>query len=161
MDQAGWENRNQQSAPLGNDISLPETVTVVDPRHPLYDQTFLLLHLTNAQNLIRCCVVQLTPHVDRLIPITATSLAPTSPVVFPSPVDLSSLQRLVTTFRSILAARAAEGRDESAGTTFSQPASASADDLGDAHHHPTSGSPPATRAPVLSSAQSMDTGAQS
>ena len=81
-------NHNQRYAPLGNDITLPETVTVVDPRHPLYDQTFPLLQLTNAQNLIRCCVVQLAPSVDRLIPINATNLAPAPPLVFPSPVDL-------------------------------------------------------------------------
>jgi hypothetical protein len=137
-------------------------VIVIDPRHPLYDQTFPLLHLTNARNLIRCCVVQLPPDVERLIPITATNLASASPLVFSSPIDLSSLQRLITTFRRIQAIRAEEQLDEQSTTpTPGQPANLSTGYLGDLQHCATGACPPAPGSSVLSTAQPLDAGAQS
>jgi len=140
---------------------LPETVTIVDPRHPLYDQTFPLLYLTNARNLIQCCVVRLTPSVERLIPITATDLVPAPPVVFPSPVDLSSLQRLITTFRSIQAAIAEEEHDEPTGnTTLDESTNPAAGHLGDSQCRSTSDRPAATAPAVLPTARSMGAGAR-
>jgi hypothetical protein len=84
-------------------VAVPETVTVVDPRHPLYDQTFPLLHLTNKQNLVPCCLVRLAEGAERLIPINVTNLAMTDPNVFPSPLSISSLHNLSQTFARIWA----------------------------------------------------------
>ena len=61
-------------------------VTVVDPRHPLYDQTFPLLHIKNKQELVRSCLVLLTENVERLIPLAMTDLALSPPAVFPVPL---------------------------------------------------------------------------
>jgi hypothetical protein len=78
-------------------------VTVVDPRHPLHDQSFPLLHLTRKHNLIPCCRVQLAANVTRLIPISATNLAIAPPVVFPLPLDLAALHNLINVFTQIQA----------------------------------------------------------
>jgi hypothetical protein len=153
---------NQRYAPLGNDIHLPETVTVVDPRHPLYDQTFPLLHLTNARNLIPCCVVRLTPSVERLIPIAATDLAPTPPAGFPSPLDLSSLERLITTFHAIQAALAEEEHNEPTGyISADEPPNSTSGYLGDSQCSSTSGSSAPASPTVLPSARAMGAGARS
>ena len=81
--------------------AVPETVTVVDPRHPLYDQTFPLLHIKNKQALVRSCLVLLTESVERLIPLAVTDLALSPPAVYPVPLDISSLQTLIETFNRI------------------------------------------------------------
>jgi hypothetical protein len=154
-------NRNQQSAPLGKDVSLPETVTVVDSRHPLYDQTFPLLYLTHAHHLIRCCVVQLAPDVTRLIPIAATNLAPLPPVAVPALVDLSSLQGLIATFEGIQATVQEEDHDESTGHHRpSVPGHPAAGDLGHADNRPTSGCPAAAGQLVSPTARPMESGAR-
>jgi hypothetical protein len=77
---------------------VPATVTVVDPRHPLYDQTFPLIHIKNKQELVRSCLVLLRENVERLIPLAVTDLALSPPDVFPVPLDISSLQNLIETF---------------------------------------------------------------
>jgi len=78
-------------------------VTVVDPRHPLYDQSFPLLHLTRQHKLIPCCRVQVAANVTRLIPISVTNLAAARPEIFPLPVDLASLHNLINVFTAIQA----------------------------------------------------------
>lgn len=90
-------------------------VTVVDPRHPLYDQTFPLLHIRNKQELVRCCLVQLTENVERLIPIQVTDLALSVPDIFPVPLDISSLHSLTDTFAHIAAQLERECGDEGNG----------------------------------------------
>ena len=87
-------------------------VTVVDPRHPLYDQTFPLIHIKNKQELVRSCLVLLTEDVERLIPLAVTDLALWPPDVFPVPLDISSLQNLIETFGRIT--RQLEREDENA-----------------------------------------------
>ena len=71
---------------------------IVDPRHPLFDQTYPLLHLKIKQEMVPCCLVQLSEGVERLIPISSTDLASSPPVVFPLQVDISSLHNLVKIF---------------------------------------------------------------
>ena len=89
---------------------MPATVTVVDPRHPLYDQTLPLIHIKNKQALVRSCLVLLRENVERLIPLAVTDLAMAPPAVFPVPVDISSLQNLIQTFSRII--RQLEEEDE-------------------------------------------------
>ena len=69
-------------------------MTVVDPRHPLYDQTFPLLYLTHAHQMVRCAVVQLAPDVTRLIPLAATDRAAVPPVVFSVHADEHTRSRI-------------------------------------------------------------------
>jgi hypothetical protein len=95
--------------------AVADTVTVVDPRHPLYDQTFPLLHIKNKQELVRSCLVLLTESVERLIPLAVTDLALSPPDVFPVPLDLSSLQNLTQTFSRIAMQLEREETDEASG----------------------------------------------
>jgi len=87
-------------------------VTVIDPRHPLYDQNFPLLHIKNKQELVRSCLVQLTKDVERLIPVQVTDLAMSAPDIFPVPLDISSLHSLTQTFARIAAQLERECGDE-------------------------------------------------
>ena len=64
-----------------------EHITVTDPTHPLYALTLPCLGITTNPQLGPTCIVSLAPGVERLIPLRATSLAPTSPP--PSPCRLS------------------------------------------------------------------------
>jgi len=106
-------------------------VTVVDPRHPLYEQTFPLLHLKNKQELIPSCLVQITEGVERLLPVSVTDLSASPPVVFPLPVDLSSLHNLTQAFLRLDAQIGKECEDGTAGSTqFNGDSLSSADDLG-------------------------------
>ena len=117
---------------------MPETVTVVDPRHPLYEQTFPLLHLKNKQKLIPSCLVQITEGVERLIPVSVTDLSTSPPVVFPLPVDLSSLHNLTQAFVRLRAQIEKECEDGSAGSTTHTGSSISeADRLGNTDCGPT------------------------
>jgi hypothetical protein len=97
------EKPTQVDTPIETTVAAAEWVTVVDPRHPLHDQSFPLLHLTRKHNLIPCCRVQLAANVTRLIPISATNLAAARPEIFPLPVDLASLHNLINVFTQIQA----------------------------------------------------------
>jgi hypothetical protein len=92
---------NQIYASKRRTLAANETVTVVDPRHPLYGLTFPLLHLKNKQELIPSCLVRLAEGVERLIPVNVTNLAATPPIVYPLPLDLSSLHNLTQVFLRI------------------------------------------------------------
>jgi hypothetical protein len=87
-------------------------VTVIDPRHPLCDQTFPLLHIKNKQELVCSCLVLLAEDVERLIPLAVTNLATVRPAVFPLPLQLSSLQNLTQTFARLVGQLEREGADE-------------------------------------------------
>ena len=70
-----WANLNQETTPLGQSVSPEQTITVLDPRHPLCGQTFPLVAMTYDARFGRCCVVWLRPYEERLIPLQATHLA--------------------------------------------------------------------------------------
>jgi hypothetical protein len=97
-------------------LAADETVTVVDPRHPLHDQSFPLLHLKNKQELIPSCLVRIAEGVERLIPVNVTNLAVAPPVVFPLPLDLSSLHNLTQVFLHIQAQIGKECEDGATGS---------------------------------------------
>src|SRR6266446_48373 len=65
---------NQITTPVGHRFSSDQTITVLDPRHPLCGQTLPLVAITHHTQLGRCCVVWLRPHVERLVPVQATTL---------------------------------------------------------------------------------------
>jgi hypothetical protein len=99
---------NQLNTPIDKKITQPETITVTDPRHPLFDQSFPLLQIRNKQDLVLSCHVQIVPGVNRLVPISLTDLA-TKPIdVFPSPLHISSLQNLTQSYQRIVAQVATE-----------------------------------------------------
>lgn len=91
---------DQVNAPIEKIVATPE-VTIVDPRHPLYDQTFPLLHVKNHRNLIPSCLIRVLEGVDRLVPVAVTDLAATPVIVYSSPLDVSSLENLVQAFARV------------------------------------------------------------
>ena len=95
------EKPDQVNAPIEKILATPETVTIVDPRHPLYDQTFPLLQIKNHRNLIPSCLVRVLEGVDRLVPVAVTDLAATPVIVYSSPLDVSSLENLVQAFARV------------------------------------------------------------
>lgn len=99
MAQPGLEKHNQFNTPIRTTFITQEKVAIIDPCHPLYGQEFPLLHLTNHHQLEPCCLVEIIPGVDRLIPIRQTNLSPSETIVFPCPVDISSFYNLVKVFQ--------------------------------------------------------------
>ncbi len=129
---------NQLNASKRGTFAVPETVTVVDPRHPLYEQTFPLLHLKNKQGLVPSCLVQIAEGVERLIPVSVTDISASPPLAFPLPVDLSSLHNLIQAFLRLDAQIGKECEDGAAGSIpFSGGSLSAADDLGDPDSNPT------------------------
>lgn len=108
------EKPNQHNTPMRRSLAAPETITIVAPCHPLYNQTFPLLHLKNHRGLVPSCLVQLPEGVERLIPLEVTNLAASPPAVYPLPLDLSSLHNLTKTFVRIAEQVHMEQRDEAA-----------------------------------------------
>lgn len=125
-------------------------VTVVDPRHPLFGQTFPLLHIKNKQGLIPCCLVRLAEGAERLIPISATDLANEPPTTFPLPIDISSLHELTQAFLRICAQIEKECGDGTTGNSQLSRSNTSAPGrLGDANHCPARNSSADNRSDLL------------
>jgi hypothetical protein len=104
---------NQVTTPIGHRFSLDQTITVLDPRHPLYGRTLPLVALTHHAQLGRCCVVWLRPHVERLIPVHATNLAFDPNDLSPSPLSLAAVEQLLRVFHDIQHAQQGVSRDAS------------------------------------------------
>ena len=82
--------------------SAEETVRVVDPRHPLFGQTFRLIAITTWRQTETRCVIWLQDDgVERHIPLSVTDRSPDPPVIFPSTLNMASLGRLVECFHSL------------------------------------------------------------
>ena len=134
-------------------------MTVVDPRHPLYDQSFPLLYLKNKQELIPSCLVLLAEGAERLIPVSVTDLAASSPVVFPTRMDLSSLHYLTRTFLRILAQIGKECEDGSAESTqFNRGSISDTDSLGNIDGSSTRDSAANDGADLLPDCRTVDAG---
>jgi hypothetical protein len=72
-----------------------ETVTVIDPRHPLYGRTLPLITITNKAYLGRCCIVWVYGGHNQCVPLAATDRAPEPPTIFPVPLNLTAVQQLI------------------------------------------------------------------
>jgi hypothetical protein len=92
---------NQITTPIGHRFSPEQTITVLDPRHPLCGRTLTLVTLTHHTQLGRCCVVLLRPHVERLIPVQATNLAFDPTDISPAPLSLAAVEQLLRVFHDI------------------------------------------------------------
>jgi hypothetical protein len=80
-------------------MSAPEeTVTVVDPRHPLFGRTLPCLGIANSSHRGRCCIVWIRPTVERHVPVTATTLEFDPTTLYPLPISVESLRQFVQEF---------------------------------------------------------------
>ena len=87
-------------------------MTVTDPRHPLYGQTFHLSHIANKQYLGRCCVVWPQEGIERNIPLEATDHSTEPITIFPLPLDLSSVRQLLVAFQRMMSQSVEESMEE-------------------------------------------------
>jgi len=126
-----------------------EKVTITDPCHPLHDQTFPLLFITKFHQYEPCCMIQVAPEVDRLIPIRQTNLSQTIFPVFPSPLDVSSLHHFIDTYTRILVQMERKCEDETEGTgPTSSGRNSTEAGVGDTGCNPTTSSLPNDRNPL-------------
>lgn len=92
--------QHQPKAPIADSKEPDSTVSVVDPRHPFYGRTFTLLDITDHATLGRCCQVSIE-EVTRLIPLQVTDLNPEQMLIYPLPINLTSLEHLINTCSDI------------------------------------------------------------
>src|SRR5579864_4711144 len=102
MVRPGQGKPNQDITPIGTMFPPEETVHIIDPRHPLYGQTLPLVGITNRSYLGHCCVIAMPGNVERNIPLTATDRSAEPLVLFPLPLDLLGLQRLLHTYARLM-----------------------------------------------------------
>lgn len=87
---------------ISEDGSAEETVRVIDPRHPLFGQTFRLIAITTWRQTETRCVIWLQDDgMERHIPLSVTDRSPNPPVIFPSALNMASLERLLECFQSL------------------------------------------------------------
>jgi hypothetical protein len=104
---------NQVTTPIGHRFSVDQTITVLDPRHPLCGRTLPLVAITHHAQLGRCCVVWLRPHGERFIPVQATNLEFDPRVISLSPLSLAAVEQLLGVFQDIQHANQGVSRDAS------------------------------------------------
>src|SRR5215467_6506762 len=99
-----WDRRapgtpNQLTTPIDLIMSAPEeTVTIVDPRHPLFGRTLPCVGIANSSHRGRCCIVWIRPTVERHVPVAATDLEYVAEEMYPLPISVESLQQLLHEF---------------------------------------------------------------
>src|SRR5262249_21249457 len=113
MPACGSPYPNQVTTPIGHRFSPDQTITVLDPRHPLCGQTLPLVAITHHTQLGRCCVVWLQPHGERLVPVRATNLEFEPNAISPSPLSLAAVEQLLRVFQDIQHAQQGVSRDAS------------------------------------------------
>ncbi|HEY6410860.1 MAG TPA: hypothetical protein VIY29_25685 [Ktedonobacteraceae bacterium] len=109
---------DQLTTPIDLIMSAPEeTITVVDPRHPLFGRTLPCIGIANSCHRGRCCIVWIRPTVERHVPVTATNLEYDPATLYPLPISVESLRQFLYEFAC--ATRASEGEPaDDASTTF-------------------------------------------
>lgn len=94
-----WGKPDQLTTPIDLIMSPPEeTVTVVDPRHPLFGRTLPCLGIANSSHRGRCCIVWIRPTVERHVPVAATNLEYDPVTLYPLPISVESLQQFLQEF---------------------------------------------------------------
>ncbi len=136
----GAANPNQITTPVGHRFSSDQTITVLDPRHPLCGQTLPLVAITHHTQLGRCCVVWLRPHVERLVPVQATTLEFDPNDMSPSPLSLAAVEQLLRVFQDIQHAHQGVSRDASPSRSSRTPTQARRPDCA-----PSAVEPPVSR----------------
>ena len=78
-----------------------EMVTVIDPRHPLYGQSFRFVGITTKNRVGRCCVVLDHYGHERNIPLGVTDQSPDPVVIAPLPLSGATITSLVRVYSHI------------------------------------------------------------
>ncbi len=104
---------NQLTTPIDLIMTAPEeTVTVVDPRHPLFGRTLPCLGIANSSHRGRCCIVWLRPSVERHVPVEATSLEYDPTSLYPLPISVESLRQFLQEYPLAIGGHKGEPADD-------------------------------------------------
>jgi hypothetical protein len=95
-------NPTQQITTIGTTCAALETVTIIDPRHPLFGMTLPLVGFYTRTLQGHCCVLALRPHIEVVVPLAATDRAPDPITPFPLPLCLSAVRQLLATFARLV-----------------------------------------------------------
>ena len=97
-----WETRTQQTTHTGVTAVTPEeTITVIDPRHPLFGRTFLLINIIHRPRLGSFCVIRYLDSLERSIPLEATNRSLEPPEISTSSINLASVRQLLRKYEQI------------------------------------------------------------
>jgi hypothetical protein len=108
-------NLNQYTTPIDVTFTPEQSVTVVDPRHPLCGRTLPLVGITQKPYLGRCCVVWIRRDVERHIPVSATDLEFDPNQLSPLPLSIASVRQLLHVFHQVW--RASQGAEADGSST--------------------------------------------
>jgi len=95
-------------------------VTVIDPRHPLYGQTFRLIQVEDRPNRGECCLVERDWGQNSYISLSVTDKSKTGWISSNTPLSVKSIRQLVSTYILL-------SEDEKNGTTHSSTTSSNKD----------------------------------
>jgi len=94
-------NPNRVTTSIGHSVAPEQTITILDPRHPLCGRTLPLVAMMTHAQLGRCCVVRLGPNVERCVPVHATNLAFDPTTISPTPLSLRAVEQLLRVIHDI------------------------------------------------------------
>src|SRR5215470_8845239 len=98
---SAWGNPNRVTTSIGHSVAPEQTITILDPRHPLCGRTLPLVTMMTHAQLGRCCVVRLGPNVERCVPVHATNLAFDPTTISPTPLSLRAVEQLLRVIHDI------------------------------------------------------------
>ena len=127
------QNTSNENLPILSD----ETVTVVDPREPLYGQTFPLIFIENKPYRGPCCIVRDANGVERHIPVVVTNRSAEPLAISPIPLSLPSVRQLLSAYERIVRLTAKGTKD---GSPASNPSDTPSRPPSSNPSHPASGS---------------------
>ncbi len=139
------EKLDQLTTPIELIMPAPEeTVTVVDPRHPLFGRTLPCVGIANSSHRGRCCIMWIRPTVERHVPVSATNLEYHPQTHFPLPISVGSLRQFLQEYLLVTGGWKGDPSDDSTETASSDSTARSAsasdpahDSVDDAHAHTT------------------------
>jgi hypothetical protein len=79
-----------------------EKVTVIDPRHPLYGQTFSLISIENRKDRGLCCLVTKKSGQNLYLPLEVTDKDVETNLIAILPLSVQGIQQLVQRYRQLV-----------------------------------------------------------
>lgn len=76
-------------------------VTVIDPRHPLYGQTFRLIQVEDRPNRGKCCLVERDWGQNSYISLSVTDKSKTDWISSNIPLSVRAIRQLVSTYTQL------------------------------------------------------------
>ncbi len=112
----GHSKTTQHNTPINkNDLS--EKVTVIDPRHPLYGQTFSLIQIENRLDYGQCCLVERDWGQNSYLPLAVTDQSKAQWVSSSIPLSVKAIRQLVSTYTQLTEDNENGSTDSTAKTT--------------------------------------------